>query len=344
VSNALRRIELSSHTAPAFLRRLCNAEAQILALDQALQLEGAVRLWVTEVAAEEILVVPLYGRERALGALAVDNRRGGRLFTTDDQTLLEGLAGQAGISIENARLVEDLRRSRDPIARSEAHETLGALAAGLAHEINNPLVSIQTFLQLAPARRSEPDAEFWTVYHALACSELDRIRSLVATLQSLGPGLSAQREPLDLVELAMQVVGQLRPEASQVDVTLEVQAEPGAPKVLAARDQLQQVLGHLVRNAIQASPPGAEVAIRLAADPAGGGVSLEVCDDGEGIPEAVLARIFEPFFSTREPDRRSGLGLPVCQRLVSHHGGSIEVRSREGEGTTFCVRLPASGS
>jgi CheY-like chemotaxis protein len=195
VSNALRGIELSTHTAPAFLRRLCNAEAQVLSLDQALQLEGAMRLWVTEVAAEEILVVPLHGRERALGALAVDNRRGGRLFTTDDQTLLEGLGGQAGISIENARLVEDLRRSRDPIGRSQGHETFGALAAGLAHEINNPLATIQTFLQLAPAKRNEPDAEFWDDYHALACRELDRIRSLVTTLQDPGPGLSAQRDP-----------------------------------------------------------------------------------------------------------------------------------------------------
>jgi signal transduction histidine kinase/ActR/RegA family two-component response regulator len=344
VSNALRRIELSAHTAPAFLRRLCNGEAQVLALDQALQLEGAMRLWVTVVAAEEILVVPLVGRGRTIGALALDNRRGGKRFTADDQTLLEGVANQAAISIENARLVEELRSACDPVGRSHETGTFGTLAAGLAHEINNPLVSIQTFVQLAPAKREEADAEFWGDYHSLACRELDRIRSLVATLQDLAPGAgrSAPREPIDLLELVKEVVVQLRPEVSQANVSLGVLAEPGAPKVVAAREQLHQVCVHLLRNAIQASPPGAEVAIRLGPDPASDGVMLEIGDVGEGIAEEILARIFEPFFSTRAPGQGSGLGLPVSQRLVTENGGSLDVRSREGEGTTVCVRLPAA--
>jgi GAF domain-containing protein/ActR/RegA family two-component response regulator len=198
VSVALRRIELTPETAPAFLRRLCHGEAQVLALDRALHLEGAVRRWVTEVAAEEILVVPLLGRERALGALALDNRSGGRRFTSDDQTLLEGVAAQAAISLENARLVEALRRSSDPAGPSAELETLARRAAGLAHELNNPLVSIQTFLQLAPAKRGEQDAGFWGDYHALACSELDRIRGLVATLEALGPDASNPQDGASL--------------------------------------------------------------------------------------------------------------------------------------------------
>ena len=122
-----------------------------------------------------------------------------------------------------------------------------------------------------------------------------------------------------------------------------MEAQPGAPKVHAVRDQLLEVLGHLLRNAIQASQPGGAIALRVAPDPAGGGVRLEVGDQGEGIPEEILARIFEPFFTTRGSDRAAGLGLLVCQRLVTDHGGTIEVRSREGEGTTFCVRLPVKG-
>ena len=345
VSETLRGIELSQHTAPAFLRRLCDGEAQLLSLEQALQLEGAMRRWVTEVAAEQILVVPLLGRERALGALALDNRRGGRRFTADDQTLLEGLANQAAISIENARLVEELRRSRDQLQRSAGLGTLGTLAAGLAHQINNPLVSIQTFLQLAPAKRGEADAGFWSGYHALACGELERIRKLVETLQDLraDSGPSTRQELLDPLELAHAVAARYRPEATAAELTLDVEAEPGAPKIHAVRDQLMEVLGHLVRNAIQASQAGGAIALRVAPDPAGGGVSLEVGDQGEGIPEEILARIFEPFFTTRGSDRAAGLGLLVCQRLVTDHGGTIEVRSRVGEGTTFCVRLPGKG-
>jgi signal transduction histidine kinase len=346
VAQALRSLEISRQTAPVFVRRLCDGEAQILALDQALALEGVMRRWVTEVAAEQILVVPLLGKQRALGAVAVDNRRGGRRFTADDQTLLEGLATQAAIAIENARLVEDLRRSREQVRRSERLGTLGTLAAGLAHEINNPLVSIHTFLHMAPAKRREEDAEFWGGYHALACKEVERIRRLVATMRGLGRegGAAAPREPFDAGVVAEEVASLLQREAERAQVALRVEREPGAPKLVAVRDHVHQVLTNLALNAIQASHAGGEVVIRVAPDPATGGACLEVSDRGVGIPEENLSRIFDPFFTTKGPDHGTGLGLMVCHRLVADHGGTIEVRSREGDGTTFAVRLPANGA
>ncbi len=343
VSAALRELEISRDTAPAFVRRVCDGQAQTLSLEHALQLEGVMRRWVTEVAAEEILVVPILGRDRAVGALAVDNRRGGRRFEADDQTLLEGLAGQAAIAIENARLVEDLRRSRDQLPRGDGLDTLGALAAGLAHAINNPLVSIHTFLQMAPSRRGEEDAEFWGHYHELACSELDRIRELVSTLSMLRPGREAGL-PRELVEpeiVARAVAARVEAEAAEADVTLRVELEPGTPKLVVARGQLEQLLGQLARNAIAASPPAGEVTVRVAPDGIRGGVVVEVRDQGDGIPAEELPRIFEPFYTTRGADRAAGLGLAVCHRLVVDQGGTLEVRSREGEGTSFCVWLPA---
>jgi len=120
VSEALRALELTRHSAPVFLHRLCEGDSQLLALDRALSFEGVVQRLVTEVSAEEILVVPLAGSRRTLGALAVDNRRGGRCFSADDQTLLEGVAAQAGLAIETARVVEDLRRARDEALRGAA--------------------------------------------------------------------------------------------------------------------------------------------------------------------------------------------------------------------------------
>jgi signal transduction histidine kinase len=286
--------------------------------------------------------VPLLGKQRALGAIAVDNRRGGRRFGADDQTLLEGVATQAAIALENARLVEDLRRSREQVRRSERLGTLGTLAAGLAHEINNPLVSIHTFLHMAPAKRREEDAEFWGGYHALACKEVDRIRRLVATMRGLGrgDGSAATREAFDARAVAEEVAALLQPEALRAAVTLRVEAEPGTPKLVAVRDHVHQVLTNLALNAVQASRPGGEVAIRVAPDPTSGGVCLEVSDQGEGIPEEHLARIFDPFFTTKGPDHGTGLGLMVCHRLVCDHGGTIEVRSCVGEGSTFAVRLP----
>jgi signal transduction histidine kinase len=120
--------------------------------------------------------------------------------------LIDGIAAQAVIAIENARLVDDLRRSREQMRRADRLGTLGTLAAGLAHEINNPLVSIRTFLTLAPAKRSEPDREFWGEYNEHALHEVDRIHGLVKTMGRLGRASdeTATRGPRDVAELVQE--------------------------------------------------------------------------------------------------------------------------------------------
>ena len=343
VCESLREIEIPRARAPVFVKRLRAGEVQTLELGHALDLETPVRNWATEVAAGEILVLPLLGVKDVVGALAVDNRRGGDAFDGDDRTLLEGLATQAVIAIENARLVEDLRRSREQILRADRLGTLGTLAAGLAHEINNPLVSIHTFLSMAPAKRSENDEEFWTDYHALACNEVDRIRRLVETMRELGRGCrsDATRQTLDVSELAREVVQLLEREAQRVQVRFELTTDAETPKIVGVRDHLHQVLLNLLLNAIHATPAGDAVELRVGVEATGGAARIEVTDHGPGIPEEHLERIFDPFFTTKDPDQGTGLGLMICHRIVADHEGSIEVRSKPGEGATFSVLLPA---
>jgi signal transduction histidine kinase len=275
--------------------------------------------------------------------LAVDNRRGGHGFSGDDQTLLEGLSHQAAIALQNARLVEDLRRSQEQVRRADRLGTLGTLAAGLAHEINNPLVSIHTFLSMAPEKRDDADGEFWGDYHELACKEVDRIRRLVETMRGLGrsPGTVATREAIDAAELVAGVVALVEREAGRAQVTVEHEREGELPEVFAVRDHLHQVVLNLVLNALHATPAGGRVGIRTLASPEGDALCIEVCDSGEGISEEDLGRIFDPFFTTKDPNEGTGLGLMICHRLVADHGGTIEVRSAQGEGSTFSVRLPA---
>jgi len=342
VSESLRDLEITEQEAPSFIRRLRDGEAQHLYVEHALGLEAPLRKWVTEVAAEEILVIPLVGKERTIGAMALDNRCGGPRFTGDDQTLLEGLAHQAVIAIENARLVEDLRRSQEQVRRADRLGTLGTLAAGLAHEINNPLVSIHTFLSMAPTKRNEPDEEFWGDYHALASREVDRIRRLVETMRLLGRDTdsSAPREAFDPGELVEEVKALVAREAMRANVGITLERSPDTPKLVAVRDHMHQVFLNLLLNALHATPPGGSVRLRIFPDPEAEGLCLEVSDSGAGIPEEHLSRIFDPFFTTKDPDQGTGLGLMICHRLVAAHDGVIEVRSREGEGSTFCVRLP----
>jgi two-component system NtrC family sensor kinase len=336
---ALRALQIDPASAHDFMERLRDGRSQVLHSGDALDYAAPIRSWVTEVAAEEILVTPLHGKGGVIGALVVDNRRGGTPFSTDDKTLLEGLCNQAVIAIENARLVEDLRRSREQVRRADRLGTLGTLAAGLAHEINNPLVSINTFLAMAPAKRESEDPEFWGDYHALAVREVERIRGLVETMRRLGRGNAAAgtRESVEVPEIVDQVVTLLRREAELGHVALRAWSEV-PPKVVAVRDHIHQVILNLVLNAIAASPTESEVTIRCSPD-AEGGVEIAVTDSGPGIPAEHLEQIFDPFFTTKGPDEGSGLGLMVCHRIVTDHGGAIEVQSGES-GTTFLVRLP----
>jgi len=349
-NQSLASLVIGPDRAPKFIAALRAGEAQTLTIDEALSLEAPIRDWVMEVAAEQIFVAPLIGKNGVVGALAVDNRRGGASFSPDDRALLEGLAEHAVVAIENARMVEDLRRTREQIVRADRLGTLGTLAAGLAHEINNPLVSIHTFMSMAPSKRSEPDSEFWSSYHELACQEVDRIRRLVDTMRRLGHGGGSSSRngdpqvPVDCGTLLREVVRLLDREASKAEVGLDVQEDPGVPKIVAIRDHIQQVLMNILLNAIHASAKGGEVRARVFSDASGNSVCFEIADDGCGISAADLERIFDPFYTTKGPDQGTGLGLMICHRLVTDHQGEIEVVSTPGVGSTFLVRLPTHPS
>jgi two-component system NtrC family sensor kinase len=164
-------------------------------------------------------------------------------------------------------------------------------------------------------------------------------------MRRLGRGSEppAPLEATDPGELAQEVVSLVQRETRHGNLTLRVERDPDTPKVMVVRDRLHQVLLNLLLNAIHASPEGGEVRIRTYPHPEGDAVCIEVADQGPGIPEEHLSRIFDPFFTTKGPDQGSGLGLMICHRVVTDHGGSIEVRSRPGDGATFCVRLPLAG-
>lgn len=346
VADRLSAIEFDSTTAPTFLDRMLKGDSQLLLGDDALELESPVRAWLTEVSAEEVFVVPLMGKDQVIGALAVDNRRGGPRLGTDGRMLVEGLAMQAVIAIENAHLVDDLRRSRAQVRRVDRLGTLGTLAAGLAHEINNPLVSLNTFISLAPEKRETDDPSFWGDYHELACGELERIRGLVETMSRLGragPAPALASEPVDVGEIASQVIRLLARETERAGVTIELIRSDGLARITAVKDQIHQVILNLSLNAIQASRDGGAIKITVGSDgpiEAPTGVRIRFRDAGEGISEENLERIFDPFFTTKDPDKGTGLGLMISHQIIADHGGSIEVESTLGQGSTFHVRLP----
>lgn len=344
VDAATAGLEIAASGAPAFIGAMLRGESQILEMGNLLEFEKPVREWVTEVAADSVLVTPIPGKDTLLGALAVDNRSGSAPVGASQRVLLEGIAAQVGVAIQNARRMEDLRQSRLQVERADRLGTLGTLAAGLAHEINNPLVSIHTFLSLAGEKRSEDDEEFWGSYYDVARQEVDRIRELVSTMGRLANGSEqdALAAPASLLEIANCVVTLVEREAQAASVEVVVDPASEGFKTLCVREQIHQVALNLTLNAIHACSAGGTVTLgAFLQDPEGQARAIvEVRDTGEGIEEEDIERIFDPFFTTKDPDQGTGLGLMICHRIVTDHAGTIEVASRPGEGTTFRVCLP----
>ena len=254
-----------------------------------------------------------------------------------------------------------LRALDERVRHLDRQAAIGELTTEIAHEVRNPLVSLKTFLQLLPERRSDP--EFLDQFCEVVDEELQRMERLLDTLVDYGSprvaaGLAGEPTPeesaevradteagdtqpppsvavrgvLETVELFLRGRAQLR------SVTLFSDAHDALPDVRIEEDRLRQVVVNLTLNAIDATPAGG--AVRLEAKARGAEGELRVSDEGAGVPEPLRERIFEPFFSTRA-DRPGGLGLSITRRIAEEAGGSIEVGDAPGGGATFCVRLPA---
>ena len=232
-------------------------------------------------------------------------------------------------------------KSREIISRAGRLSAIGTLAAGVAHEIRNPLVSIQTFFQLAPSRLD--DEEFMTSFLSLAEHEVQRISDLISELLMFAKSPSPAVREVDLNEIVERVITLLSPQAHSGRITLVKKAGLGLPPVLGDGDQLMQVCLNLCLNAIQATPENGQVIVETRENQHEGEATCEilVVDSGEGIPVGIRESIFDPFFTTK--DKGSGLGLAICHQIVVESGGFMTVESVEGHGSTFHVSLPAAG-
>jgi signal transduction histidine kinase len=221
---------------------------------------------------------------------------------------------------------------------------LGEMAAGLAHEIRNPLGSIKASAQYLAETAEQPEerGEFLDII----VDEVDRLNRVVGSFLDYARPAHTDPEPI-YVNSAVQLTLQfLRPECDASEVDLHVAMDPDLPKVRIDIEHLRQVLINLVQNAVQAMTSGGDLYVETRTQDrfrTGGGarrwVQITVRDTGPGIAPGLLANLFVPFVTTKQ--QGTGLGLAISQRIVSETGGRIDVRSRQGVGTTFVVLLPA---
>jgi two-component system NtrC family sensor kinase len=234
---------------------------------------------------------------------------------------------------------QKLSNIQQSLVRSERLISMGKLAAGVAHEINNPLTGILSYAEglLSEAEEDDSRREDYAVivHEALRCRQI--VRSLLDFARQAAPSFS-RVSPQDIIGKAVNMVVRLPAFRA---ITFERQIEPGLPTILADPVQIEQVLINLIVNAQEAMPNGGTIELGARRSSGGNQMKFSVRDEGSGIPQEIHSRIFDPFFSTKG-GKTDGLGLAVCLGIVQQHGGTIDFRSERGQGTVFDVTLPFS--
>ena len=264
---------------------------------------------------------------------------------------LELGAGQISAALLGLEAAQDARmdeleegRIRQQLFESEKLAATGRLTASIAHEINNPLEAIKNalYLLVAGSKPDDPQRKFLD----LAQRETERVSRIIR--QMLGVARpSVSMTPTDVNKVVQEVLTLVEPQLRRRQILPRLELDETLPPILASADQLKQVFLNLFLNARDAMPNGGELLVQTRIAQRQDSIVLaekhlvvRVRDDGEGIPEEIRRRVFEPFFSTKGAQRSTGLGLWVCQEIIRSHGGQIQVNSKVGKGTTFLVGLP----
>lgn len=261
-------------------------------------------------------------------------------FLKEERHLIDGVARELTTLIGRKEAEEEAQRLQQQIRHADRLATIGELAAGVAHELNEPLGNILGFAQLAGKSEDLPDQTRQDLEKIVTASLY--AREIIKKLMFFSRQAPAQKTGVDLNKVVGDVMTLLKPRCEKGGVAVEVDLAEVPPVVRGDAAQLQQVLVNLVVNAIQAMPDGGTLRVQTTAD--NETVRVGVADSGVGIPPENLERVFMPFFTTKDVGEGTGLGLAVVHGIVTLHGGTVRAESEVGAGTRFEARLPVARS
>lgn len=234
--------------------------------------------------------------------------------------------------------IEQLQKLNEQLIRTEKLAAMGTLAAGVAHEVNNPLASISSLIQMMQAKENLDERTKENL--KLISTQISRITQVTKDMMDFARVRPAAKSAVDINEIIKTSLRLASFDKSFQRLKQQKNLQENLPKVFADGDQLQQVFLNLFLNARDAMPDGGELLVKTLQN--NGEVQIEVADSGIGINEQEIKKIFDPFFTTKAAGKGTGLGLAVCYGIITAHGGKIEVSANPGNGTTFIIFLPAN--
>jgi len=320
------------------------------------------------------IVLPMIFEENLNGFIVLGEKFSGDLFTREDMDLLETLAGQSSLAIENARsykLLDDLNenlekkveertidlkhalsekeRTQEMLIRSESLAALGQLVAGVAHELNNPLTTVTSLVQA-----TIEDIEQWDQQNPLdldliedlkfADKELGRAKSIVASLLGLSRQTQTYSEAVSINSVVEDALRIMYNQYKHHGLEIVENYDRNLPEIQGNFANLGQVALNIIQNAIQSVIHSRGVIyLDTWFDPDKSRVVFSCKDTGPGVPESIRQDIFKPFFTTKEVGKGTGLGLYICHEIVRKHGGTLKLGHSDGPGAVFEVTLPIDG-
>ncbi|MGH7786638.1 MAG: sensor histidine kinase [Candidatus Binatia bacterium] len=287
------------------------------------------------------LIVPIAFEQRPLGFIVLGDKESGQFYSGEDRGLLETLASQSAVALQNARSYRELVRTNDTLRSTQAQliqaerfAAIGEVSAAVAHGIRNPVAGIKTAAHVAGLEVGREHAAHSIIGDIIA--ESNKLEARIKALLNFARPFEPQRAPAGPAALVDEAAAALRSQIAAARVELSVAVDPQLPTVLLDRAQMVEVLLILMSNAVDAMPDGGRLAVAARCDVAQ--LTIDVRDSGPGMSPEQQSRLFR-LFSTTKPTG-NGIGLAVAKKIVDRHGGQITVQSAVGTGTCFTIHLP----
>lgn len=296
------------------------------------------------------LIIPMVLHDDVIGVLSLGKKKSDEDYTQDDLDILLPLARTLAIAISNAQLFVELGKTQAEAAQKEKMAVIGTLSAGINHEICNPLGiargQCEAFLLnikdgLYKSKTNEELIEKAKDIMAKVMKETDRATAITKKLSSFAKPAKGEAELIDITKEVDEVLGLVGYELKLEKIEIVKDIDKNLSGILVDRKQFQEVLFNLIRNAGQAI--GEKGKVTITAKDGKGKVCIDIKDTGSGIPEDKVKQLFNPFFTTKEPGKGTGLGLFIVRQVVEKNGGRISLKgTKVGEGTTFMLEFPAA--